>query len=165
MFSLSQNKGNVFCDGMGLVPEDQTIYCGLVKSKEANHDASLYRPYQKAAGEIERNGGKVLRVQLGYELKEKLYRKLGKAQASGEGRNQRSKLALADQLHLAVVNGKVAFADVRIEYANQEMETYRYLETEDDKVGYFCRDLGIARARAICSQLFPISRTGTTLRR
>ena len=58
---------------------------------------------QKAAGEIERNGGKVLRVELDYELKVKLYRKLGKAQAPGEGWNQPSKLALADQFRLPVV--------------------------------------------------------------
>src|SRR5216683_4438804 len=118
-------QGQRFLRRQGLVPEDQTIYSGLVKPKEANHDASLYRLYQKAAGEIERNGGKVLRVQLDYELKEKLYRKLGKAQAPGEGWNQRSKLALADQFRLPVVNGKVAFPDVRIEYANQEMEISR----------------------------------------
>ena len=118
-------QGQNFLRRQGLVPEDQTIYSGLVKLKEANHDASLYRLYQKAAGEIERNGGKVLRVQLDYELKEKLYRKLGKAQTQEEGRNYRSKLAFADQLSLPVVNGKVAFPDVRIEYANQEMEISR----------------------------------------
>lgn len=118
-------QGQGFLQRQGLVPEVQTIYSGLVKPKESNHDAALYRLYQKAAGEIERNGGKVLRVQLDYELKEKLYRKLGKAQAPGEGWNQRSKLALADQLRLPVVNGKVAFPDVRIEYANREMEISR----------------------------------------
>ena len=118
-------QGQGFLRRQGLVPKDQTIYSGLVKPKESNHDAALYRMYQRAAGEIERNGGKVLRVQLDYELKEKLYRKLGKAQAPGGGWNQRSKLALADQLRLPVVNGKVAFPDVRIEYANQEMEISR----------------------------------------
>jgi hypothetical protein len=89
-------QGQGFLQRQGLVPEDQTIYSGLVKPKEANHDASLYRLYQKVAGEIERNGGKVIRVQLDYELKEKLYRKLGKAETQDEGRNHRSKLALAD---------------------------------------------------------------------
>lgn len=118
-------QGQGFLRRQGLVPEDQTIYSGLVKPKEANHDASLYRLYQKVAGEIERKGGRVLRVQLDYELKEKLYRKLGKAQSPGEGWNQRSKLALAEQLRLPVLNGKVAFPDVRIEYANQEMEVSR----------------------------------------
>jgi hypothetical protein len=118
-------QGQRFLRRHGLVPEDQTIYSGLVKPKEANHDASLYRLYQKAAGEIERNGGKVLRVQLDYELKEKLYRKLGKAQAQDDGGNQRSKIAFARELHLPIVNSKVAFPDVRIEYANQEMEISR----------------------------------------
>jgi hypothetical protein len=118
-------QGQRFLRRHDLVPEDQTIYSGLVKPKEANHDASLYRLYQKAAGEIERKGGKVFRVQLDYELKEKLYRKLGKAQTQDAGRNQRSKIAFARELHLPVVNGKVAFPDVRIEYANQEMEISR----------------------------------------
>jgi hypothetical protein len=118
-------QGQRFLRRHGLVPEDQTIYSGLVKPKEANHDASLYRLYQKAAAEIERKGGKVLRVQLDYELKEKLYRKLGKAQTQDDGRNQRSKVAFAREVHLPVVNGKVAFPDLRIEYANQEMEISR----------------------------------------
>jgi hypothetical protein len=118
-------QGQRFLRRHGLVPEDQTIYSGLVKPKEANHDASLYRLYQKAAGEIERKGGKVLRVQLDYELKEKLYRKLGKAQTQDEGRNQRSKVAFAGELRLPVVHGKVALPDLRIEYANQEMEISR----------------------------------------
>jgi hypothetical protein len=33
--------------------------------------------------------------------------------------------ALARQLHLLVVNGKVSFPDLCIEYANQEMEIFR----------------------------------------
>jgi len=77
------------------VPEDQTVYSGLVKAKEADHDASLYRLYQKAANAIERDGGKVVRAQLDYELKEKLYQKLGKAQTEDDRQNQRSKVAFA----------------------------------------------------------------------
>ena len=118
-------QGQRFLRRHGLVPEDQRIYSGLVKPNEANHDASLYCLYQKAAGEIERSGGKVLRVQLDYELKEKLYRKLGKAQTQDDGRSQRSKVTFARELRLPVVNGKVAFPDLRIEYANQEMEISR----------------------------------------
>jgi hypothetical protein len=52
----------------GFLSEDQAVYSGFVKPKEAQHDASLYRLYHKAAEEIEREGGKVLRVQLDYEL-------------------------------------------------------------------------------------------------
>jgi hypothetical protein len=67
----------------------------------------------------------VLRVQLDYELKEKLYRKLGLAQAQGERQTQRSKEASAHQMQLPVVHGKVSFPDLRIEYANQEMQISR----------------------------------------
>jgi len=109
----------------GFIVDDQAIYSGFVKPKEADHDAALYRLYHKAADEIERKGGKVLRVQLDYELKEKLYRKLGQAQAQSEGQMQRSKEAFAHQLKLPVVHGKVSFPDLRIEYANQEMEISR----------------------------------------
>jgi len=109
----------------GFVLDDQAIYSGFVKPKEADHDAALYRLYHKAADEIERKGGKVLRVQLDYELKEKLYRKLGEAQAQGEGQTQARKEASAHQLQLPVVHGKVSFPDLRIEYANQEMQISR----------------------------------------
>ena len=92
-----------------LVPEDQAVYSGFVKPKEADHDADLYRLYHKAADEIERKGSRELRVQLDYELKEKLYRKLGKAQAHNDGHLQRQKEEFARELHLPVVQGKVSF--------------------------------------------------------
>src|SRR5437867_13280386 len=91
----------------GFAPEDQAIYSGFVKPKEADHDADLYRLYHKAAEEIERKGGRILCVQLDYELKEKLYRKLGKAQARHDGHLQRQKIEFARELHLPVVQGKV----------------------------------------------------------
>ncbi len=109
----------------GFVLDDQAIYSGLVKPKEADHDATLYRLYHKAADEIERKGGKVLQVQLDYELKEKLYQKLGQAQAQGERQGQGMKEAFARQLNLPVVHGKVSFPDLRIEYTTQEMEIAR----------------------------------------
>jgi hypothetical protein len=109
----------------GFVRDEQAIYSGLVKPKEAHHDAALYRLYHKAADEIERKGGKVLQVQLDYELKEKLYRKLGQAQGRGEQQIHGMKEAFAQQLRLPVVSGKVSFPDLRIEYASQEMEISR----------------------------------------
>jgi hypothetical protein len=109
----------------GFVPEDQAIYSGLVKHKEADHDADLYRMYHKAADEIERKGGKVLGVQLDYELKEKLYERLGRAQARGNRETQRLKETFARDLNLPVVRGKVSFPDLRIEYATQENEIAR----------------------------------------
>jgi hypothetical protein len=118
-------RGQRFLHRQNLVPNDQAVYSGLTKPREANHDAALYRLYKKAAQEIERNGGKVLRVQLDYELKKNLYQKLGKTQTEDAHKNQQSKVAFAEEFHLPVVNGRVAFPDVRIEYANEEMEISR----------------------------------------
>jgi len=107
------------------VPESQAIYSGLVKPKEAGHDADLYRLYHKVADRIEDRGGKIVRVQLDYELKEELYRKLGHAQAQDRNEAFHLKHAFAQQLRLPVVNGKVSLPDLRIEYTNQEMEVAR----------------------------------------
>ena len=109
----------------GFVPDDQAIYSGLVKQKEAKHDADLYRLYQKAAAEIESKCGKVFRVQLDYELKEKVYERLGRAQARGDKDLQRLKEASARDLNLPVVHGKVSFPDLRIEYETQTNEIAR----------------------------------------
>jgi hypothetical protein len=115
-------RGQHLIRHLNFVPEDQAIYSGFVKPKEADHDADLYRLYHKAAEEIEGKGGRVLRVQLDYELKEKLYRKLGKAQA---GHLQRQKEEFARELHLPVVQDKVSFPDLRIEYATEGLEVAR----------------------------------------
>jgi hypothetical protein len=107
------------------VPEGQAIYTGLVKPKEAGHDADLYHLYHKVADRIEDQGGKIDRVQLDYELKEELYRKLGHAQERKINEAFHLKQAYAQQLHLPVVDGKVSLPDLRIEYTNQEMEIAR----------------------------------------
>ena len=52
------------------------VYHGLVKPREAKHDADLYRVYHKEAERIERAGGRPLRVILDYELKRDLNRDL-----------------------------------------------------------------------------------------
>jgi len=81
--------------------------------------------YHKAVDEIERKGGKVLGVQLDYELKEKLYQRLGRVQAQGQKETQKLKETSARDLQLPVVRGKVSFPDLRIEYATQENEVAR----------------------------------------
>jgi hypothetical protein len=109
----------------GFVSDEQAIYQGLVKPKEAHHDADLYRLYHKAADDIESKGGKVLRVTLDYELKEKLYRKLGEAQARKDEHMAQRKQGFARELHLPIVQGKVSFPDMRIEYETQDGDRAR----------------------------------------
>jgi hypothetical protein len=109
----------------GFVSDEQAIYQGFVKPKEAHHDADLYRLYHKAADDIERKGGKVLRVTLDYQLKEKLYRKLGEAQARKDEYMAQRKQGFARELHLPIMQGKVSFPDMRIEYETQDGDRAR----------------------------------------
>lgn len=118
-------KGHRLIRRQNFLPKDQALYHGFVKPKEVNHDADLYRLYQKVVGDIERKGGKVLRVALDYELKEKLYKKLGEAQARQEQRLDLQKQVFARELHLPVVQGKVVLPDMRIEYETQDGDRSR----------------------------------------
>jgi hypothetical protein len=59
------------------------------------------------------------------ELKEKLYQRLGRAQARGDRGTQRLKETFARDMNLPVVHGKVSFPDLRIEYSTQDMEIAR----------------------------------------
>lgn len=118
-------RGHRFIRHHNFVPEDQAIYSDFVKPKEAHHDADLYRLYQKITDDIERKCGRVLRVSLDYELKEKLYKKLGEAQARNDLRLDLKKQTLAREFQLPVVQGKVILPDMRIEYETQEGERAR----------------------------------------
>lgn len=118
-------QGSRFVRRHNFLPEEQMVYHGFVKPKEANHDADLYRLYHKIADDIERKGGRVLRISLDYGLKEHLYRKLGEAQARHETRLDLQKQMLARELELPVVEGKVILPDMRIEYETREGERAR----------------------------------------
>ena len=96
------------------LPEDQEIYHGLLKPREARHDADLFRLYQKESSRIERMGGKPLRVILDYELKRDLNRNLAKL--APEKDNAEAKELIAEKHGLRVVDGKIPVPDVRIEY-------------------------------------------------
>jgi hypothetical protein len=146
----------------GFVSDEQAIYSGLVKPKEAAHDADLYRMYQKAADDIERKGGKVQRVTLDYEFKEKLYRELGKAQANSDGYLQERKQWLAREQHLPVVEGKVVLPDMRIEYETQDGERQRIdLELATDHY----RPQGLAEKARAGFQIYARSEDAGGLRR
>ena len=61
-----------------LVPRDQAIYSGFVKPREANHDADLYKLYNKEVARILQQGGRNPRVVLDFELKRKINRDIAK---------------------------------------------------------------------------------------
>jgi hypothetical protein len=101
------------------LPDNQAIYHGLVKSREARHDADLYRLYQKEVARIERAGGRPLRVILDYEIKRKLNRDV--ALLGPEKDNPDRKREIAEEHGLAVVDGKIPVPDIRLEYQDAEL--------------------------------------------
>src|SRR5262249_6804849 len=56
------------------LPRGQVLYHDFVKPREIEHDADLYKVYQRAADEIRAKGGKPLRVRLDFELKGAIHR-------------------------------------------------------------------------------------------
>ncbi len=106
-----------------LVSNRQAVYHGLVKPKEARHDADLYRLYHKVAREIADVGGKVRRVVLDYELKQELYRKLSRVDPNKELACER--IRVASEYDLKVVNDKIPVPDLRIEYEDECRELRR----------------------------------------
>jgi DNA-binding MarR family transcriptional regulator len=119
-----------------IVPPSQAVYHGLKRPKEAFHDADLYCLYHKVSDEIEKEGGKIFRVKLDYQLKQELYARLARTAKHSEHDREEVKAEVAERYHLKVVSGKIPIPDLRIEYTNEydpeiqrrdlELETEHY---------------------------------------
>jgi hypothetical protein len=109
------------------VPTDQPIYHGLVKPREVQHDADLYRLYQKEAARIARGGGRPGRVLLDYELKRNLNRDLALLGPDKDDPNAKGRVA--EKHGLQVVNGKIPVPDLRIEFESPDLEL-RHVDVE-----------------------------------
>ncbi|MFQ5950220.1 MAG: hypothetical protein ACE5J1_05995 [Nitrospiria bacterium] len=101
---------------------EQKIYSGFVKQAEAFHDTAIYRMYQIEKQRIRAEGGTIRRIVLDYELKEKVFRPLAKAQQLKDADFKRKQEEIAQRHDLPVVEGKIAFPDLRIEYETRECE-------------------------------------------
>jgi hypothetical protein len=94
----------------------QALYAGLVKPREIAHDSAIYRLYYAEAGRIEQQGGRIKRVVLDFELKKRAYSPLAKAQKLGPVEYAKKQAEVAQENGLKVVEGKLRFPDLRIEY-------------------------------------------------
>ena len=101
-----------------IVPRGQAIYYGFVKRREANHDANLYKLYQKEIVRILKEGGKNPRVILDFELKRNINRDIAKL-------GPRARPEIARSHGLCVVRGRIPVPDVRIEYEKPSGEMAR----------------------------------------
>ena len=116
----------------GLVSRGQAVYEGFARPQQANHDADLYRLYQKEAARIEHQGGRNLRVILECELKEKIHNDI--ARLSGAAQRE-----IAAWHGLRVVGNKIPVPDLRIEYETRDGELARVdLELVTEHYGGRC---------------------------
>lgn len=100
--------------------ENQRIYHGFVKPRELDHDADLYKVYQKAVEEIREKGGKPTRVRLDFELKESINRaKEGAGRISEEDR-KRFLRAVAEEHGLMIDNETIHLPDIQLEYETRD---------------------------------------------
>lgn len=130
-----------------VLPSSQAIYHGLKKLKEASHDADLYRLYHKVNEEIESRGGRVVRVQLDYEMKDELYSRLARASHDKARNPQTLREEVAEGYHLKVVFGKIPIPDLRVEYVNENDNQIQHRDLELATDHY--RPLGLSqKARA-----------------
>jgi hypothetical protein len=99
------------------LPDDQKLYAGLVKPREVEHDAQIYRAYRKEAERIEKHGGRNLRVELDFELKAKVQKAIyAERKADPEREMDDIKQQVAEQFELPFVNDSIQIPDARIEY-------------------------------------------------
>ena len=99
------------------LPQDQRLYAGLVKPREVEHDAQIYRAYGKEAERIEQKGGTNLRVQLDFELKSQVQKAIyAERKADPERDMAEIKQQVAQQFELPYVNGGIQIPDARIQY-------------------------------------------------
>jgi hypothetical protein len=97
--------------------QKQIFYSGLVKPAEIRHDAAIYRVFQAEKAKIERNGGRLRRIVLDYELKRSVYKPLAKAKPNLSPEAYAGKQSeVAGQNGLKVTGGKILLPDLRIEY-------------------------------------------------
>lgn len=99
----------------------QTLYAGLVKEREALHDSNLYPVYLAHAARLAEQGATVRRVVLDFELKQTYLRELRRREAEAKELRRPQpeselKRAVAAQFDLPVLDGKVQFPDLRIQY-------------------------------------------------
>jgi hypothetical protein len=100
----------------------QRLYYGFVKTREARHDAALYRLYQQEIARIEQMGGRVRRVVLDFELKQSINRKLAKLKSLPDAEQVQVKHQIAQEHGLAVVKGKIPLPDLRLEYEGPDQQ-------------------------------------------
>lgn len=101
---------------------NQRLHHGFVKTREARHDAALYRLYHQELARIEHMGGRVRRVILDVELKQSINRRLARLKSLPGAEQIHDKHQIAQEHGLTVVKGKILLPDLRLEYEGPDQQ-------------------------------------------
>ncbi len=116
MVTLTEEGRNVLLR-TGQFRHDQEIYAGLVKPREAEHDAQVYRAYLKEWERIERDGGSNPRIVLDFELKADIQKAIHTRQKAEPDEDLSAiKQQVAEQFDLKFIDDSIQIPDLRIEY-------------------------------------------------
>ncbi len=115
MVTLTEHGHRIVRKVSGL-PREQRIYHGIVKPRELDHDADLYKVYQKAVEKIQEKGGKPLRVRLDFEIKESINREKEAAEHLPEEMRRRRLRAVAEEHGLTMDGTTIHLPDIQVEY-------------------------------------------------
>jgi hypothetical protein len=109
-------------DRDGSRDHNQAFYAELKKPREVEHDAQIYRAYEREAERLQERGARVERVVLDYELKreyQQFLQERNRGRADSDGRPDRDQSEIeewAREHDLPYFDGHVHFPDARIEY-------------------------------------------------
>ena len=104
----------------------QTFYAGIAKSRELAHDVRVHQAYREASERLISAGNSVRRVVLDHELKREYQAFLqapNRGRREGTGRPQRDPVEIArwaQEHQLPMIDDRVQFPDVRIEYEGRD---------------------------------------------
>jgi hypothetical protein len=127
----------------------QAFYAGLVKPRELRHDAQIYPMYRAEADRLEREGHRLSRVVLDYELRRDYQTFLNRKDRPEPPDLVADRQAFAAAHDLRVIDGHLELPDLRIEY-----------ETPDGRLAH--RDLELVTEHYSRSQLAGKVRAGFT---
>jgi DNA-binding MarR family transcriptional regulator len=120
--SLTTAGHRLLAANRGRENSNQKLYHGFVRTREARHDAALYRLYHQELGRIEAMGGKVRRVILDFELRNSINRRVAKLNSLPWAEQINQKQLIAREHGLRLVNGKIPLPDVRLEYEGPDQQ-------------------------------------------
>lgn len=110
-------EGEKLARSANAIDPDQKLYHGLVKPREAEHDAQIYRAYRKEWERIERDGGRNPRVLLDFELKSQVQKAIYAARKAEPDRDLNEiKRQVAQEQNLPFLDNQIQIPDARIEY-------------------------------------------------